>query len=90
MPERSILSMNELKWMPHSHRLSEFANVRSEAVMSTITGPTFSRNTTIARTEGGSEVKTILLLLCLGLLGIAIGLTLAIFFPMSAEVTTLL
>jgi hypothetical protein len=58
--------------------------------MTTITGPTLSRNTIIARTEGGSEVTTVLLLLYLGLLGIAIGLTLANFFPMSADMATLL
>ncbi len=60
--------------------------------MTTITGPTTSRNTTTARTAapilGGSEVTTVWLLLFLGLLGIAVGLTLAIFFPAWAEVAT--
>ena len=57
--------------------------------MTTITGPTRSRNATTARTIGDSEVKEALLLLLLCLLGLTIGLTLAILFPTWAEVATL-
>jgi hypothetical protein len=57
--------------------------------MTTITAPTPSRNATTPRALGGSEVETALLLLLLGLLGITVGLTLAILFPAWAEVATL-
>ena len=57
--------------------------------MTIMTGPTLSLGTPVARTEGSNEVTTVLFFVCLGLLGIAIGLTLANFFPMWAEVATL-
>jgi hypothetical protein len=57
--------------------------------MTTITAPAPSRNATTLRALAGSEVKTALLFLFLGLLGITVGLTLAILFPTWAAVATL-
>ena len=57
--------------------------------MRTNTGLTLPSNTTIARTQDDGQITTVLLLLCLGLLGIAVGLAIAILFPTGAEIATL-
>jgi hypothetical protein len=57
--------------------------------MTMTTGLTLPDDATTTRAQRISEVTTVLLLLCLGLLGIAVGLTLAMLFPTWADVATL-